>query len=177
MSRKVLLILGKSGVGKSTIAKRICEKSDCNYIKSYTTRVKRGAEDDDHIFLDKKEFMETFDNNLFLAMQRIGGEYYGVLLNQFEEDKINVYIIDELGLIDFQNSLKLLDDGEWCVLTCMITREELDVDMVRANRVVVSDYTWSFIDGVFCNNGEVDDVVGRIVSFMGDWGFLNWKKI
>ena len=78
--RGMLLVLcGPSGVGKSTIARRMAEQHGFNYAISATTRP-RQAEDDkgkayEHISSD--EFMRRLDHDQFLEYAQVYDHYYG----------------------------------------------------------------------------------------------------
>ena len=55
--KQIFLIVGRSGVGKSSIVKAVCDITGMTCVKSYTTRPKREDEKDhtDHIFISEEE--------------------------------------------------------------------------------------------------------------------------
>jgi guanylate kinase len=76
----VLIVLcGPSGVGKSTISRRLASSHDVRYIVSATTRPKLPGDDDkkkyDHITAE--EFFRRLDANAFLEYAQVYGDYYG----------------------------------------------------------------------------------------------------
>jgi guanylate kinase len=78
--RGLLLVLcGPSGVGKSTISKRLAGQAHVIYAVSATTRTKRPADDSgkvyEHISLD--EFYRRLDADEFLEYAQVYGDYYG----------------------------------------------------------------------------------------------------
>ena len=53
---KILLLTGESGVGKTTIAKRLCEENQFHEVRSVSTRQPRNEEDNDHFYINKEVF-------------------------------------------------------------------------------------------------------------------------
>ncbi|MES2630545.1 MAG: hypothetical protein V4611_01170 [Patescibacteria group bacterium] len=68
MSQLVGLI-GPSGAGKSSVVKILCEEYGFQYIKSFTTRLQRDADDADHIFVSKEKF----------GTMEADGEFFGTI--------------------------------------------------------------------------------------------------
>lgn len=127
---RVLLLLGDSGVGKSSVAKAL--QNNYNYfniIKSYTTRFRRSIEDRDHIFLRKHGLLYKMFNEDFVASTIINGELYCAFPEQFVEDKINIYIVDDKGALDVINYFDKKD-----VLIIRLKRNNIDIDKERASR-------------------------------------------
>ncbi len=75
----LIVLCGPSGVGKSTISRRLSEQVNVWYTVSATTRQKRPGDDSgktyDHI--DKKEFFRRLDADAFLEYAQVYGDYYG----------------------------------------------------------------------------------------------------
>lgn len=127
---KVLLLVGDSGTGKTTIAKALYQDYDYfNIIKSYTTRFRRNIEDRDHIFIRKHNLLYKMFNEYFVASTIINGELYCAFPNQFKEDKINVYVVDDKGILDVVNYFDKKD-----IIIVRIKRDNIEIDKERANR-------------------------------------------
>src|SRR5882724_4043310 len=75
----LIVLVGPSGVGKSTIARRLAERMNVKYIVSATTREKRPGDDDakGYEYLDKDEFFRRLDRDAFLEYAQVYGDYYG----------------------------------------------------------------------------------------------------
>src|SRR5687768_595259 len=75
----LIVLCGPSGVGKSTISRRLAEKLHLSYMVSATTRPKKLGDDDkkkyDHITRD--EFFRRLDHDEFLEYAQNYDEYYG----------------------------------------------------------------------------------------------------
>ena len=126
----VLLLMGASGSGKTTIAKSLQNNYHYfNLIKSYTTRFRRSIEDRDHIFMRKHNLLYKMFNEDFVASTIINGELYCSFPNQFEKDKINIYTVDDKGALDVINYFDKDD-----VLIIRLKRNNIDIEKERASR-------------------------------------------
>ncbi len=75
----LIVMVGPSGVGKSTISRRLEREMDISYIPSVTTRPKEPGEDEggkkyEHI--DKLEFFRRLDSDQYLEYAQVYGNYY-----------------------------------------------------------------------------------------------------
>jgi len=80
MAGILLIISGPSGVGKSTLCKRLVERLDAFLSISATTRPRRENEMDgkDYHFLTVEQFERGLEENRFLEYATVyGGQYYG----------------------------------------------------------------------------------------------------
>jgi guanylate kinase len=75
----LIVLVGPSGVGKSTIARRLAEKMNVKYIVSATTREKRPGDDDKKIYeyVTREEFFKRLEHDAFLEYAQVFGDYYG----------------------------------------------------------------------------------------------------
>ena len=76
----VLVSSGPSGVGKSTLLRRLLERdAGLAFSVSHTTRRPRAGERDglDYHFVDEKEFRRLIDEDAFLEWAEYQGSYYG----------------------------------------------------------------------------------------------------
>jgi guanylate kinase len=102
---KIVVISGPSGVGKSTICKRIVEEfKDKLYLSiSATTRAKKSGEQDgvDYFFISEEEFKKQFKAGNFLECAEVFGNFYGTpkdkVVEALGQGKIVLLEIDVKG--------------------------------------------------------------------------------
>lgn len=100
MNKKIIVaICGKSGSGKDTLIKNLCEhNSDWHKIVPCTTRPRRENEKDgiNYYFLTKNEFAEKVLNGDMLEATYFNSWHYGVTFSSLE-DGINIGAFDPDG--------------------------------------------------------------------------------
>ena len=77
----LVLLIGPTGSGKSSLAKAIQERwPDVRFLRSVRTRSKRPAEADDSLaaFVTHVEFVRLQNAGLLLHVERIGDDWYGL---------------------------------------------------------------------------------------------------
>lgn len=89
----LILLVGKSGSGKSTFQQELVNKWGFRYVQSYTTRPKRYDNETGHIFVTKDEF-DAIENKV--AYTKFNGYEYCATKEQLDE--CNIYIIDPKGI-------------------------------------------------------------------------------
>ncbi|MBN2591773.1 MAG: guanylate kinase [Sedimentisphaerales bacterium] len=101
---KIVIISGPSGVGKSTITKKIVELIDeASLSVSVTTRPKSMTEKDgiDYWFISKEEFQKRIKNGMLLEYANVFGNMYGTPKDKVDEaleaGKIVILEIDVQG--------------------------------------------------------------------------------
>ena len=72
----MIVIIGKSGSGKTEIAKRLERLLGINRIKGYTTRPKRDESDDDYIFVTDEFVWMMWDDDVLCKTTINGYEYF-----------------------------------------------------------------------------------------------------
>ena len=103
----LIVLCGPSGVGKSTISRRLAEQSDVAYTVSATTRPKKLKDDDGKVYehIAEAEFFRRLDQDEFLEYAHVYGHYYGTpkhpALDELESGK------DVLLEIDVQGALQV----------------------------------------------------------------------
>lgn len=100
--KQIFLIVGRSGVGKSSIVKAVCDITGMTCVKSYTTRPKREDEKDhtDHIFISEEE-VEKYRDDMAAWTEIEGNQYFTTkeILNNAD-----FYIIDPAGVQKLKNT-------------------------------------------------------------------------
>ena len=85
---KLFIISGASGVGKSTVLRRVMEeRNDLRFSVSATTRAPRPGEVDgeSYYFVTKEKFLEMIDRNEFVEYDAHMDNYYGTPEAQLNE--------------------------------------------------------------------------------------------
>lgn len=153
---RIILITGMSGSGKTTIAKELCKDDRYNFIASYTDRPMREKNEFGHTFV-KTNYMDLIlENEDIVAQTKISEYRYCAIKEQFDEDKVNVYIVDSFGINDTISFFPRSD-----MMTILIRRNDIEVDCIREERdvhVPIRDD----VDFIIDNDGKVDSAVTLI---------------
>src|SRR5689334_8097582 len=75
----LVVLVGPSGVGKSTISRRLAQQLSVWYTVSDTTRPKVEAEETEgkaYEHIDKREFFRRLDSDQYLEYAHVYGNYY-----------------------------------------------------------------------------------------------------
>lgn len=158
---RVLLITGASGSGKTLISKKLNEYKDYNLIKSFTNRPQRYVGDNDHIYLSNKQVEDALLNNVSspVATTCFGGYVYFTIEEQFLEERINVYVVDELGVCDTINHFHNNPNVECYPIK--IKSDRICDRSIRDYHFISDDQYYQIVEN---NTGDdIDDVVSKIV--------------
>jgi guanylate kinase len=120
----LIVLVGPSGVGKSTIARLLQERMHVWYTVSATTRPRLPNEDEgktyDHV--DRKEFFRRLDNDEFLEYAQVYEDYYATpkhpALDYLKEGR------DVLLEIDFQGAMQVRHHYPEAVLVFILPPDE-----------------------------------------------------
>lgn len=78
MSRPVVVLIGPSGSGKSSVAKELCEVHGFHLVKTVTTRPQRDEHDTDHLFINEETFEHMLDSEAFFGTLYVFNHSYGL---------------------------------------------------------------------------------------------------
>ena len=84
----LILVVGKTGSGKSSLIKKLCERAGVKELCSYTTRPKRSETDMDHTFVTVDEYFRAKENGEVAIDTEIAGNYYYATIEQLYEADI-----------------------------------------------------------------------------------------
>ena len=104
----LIVLVGPSGVGKSTISNLLRERLDVAYVVSATTRPKKPGDEAgktyDHV--SEAEFFRRLDNGEFLEYAQVHGQYYGTprhpALDYLYDGKDVLFEIDVQGALQIR---------------------------------------------------------------------------
>lgn len=131
MKTKIVCIIGESGGGKTSLLKSLELEGEINIIQSYTSREPRYEGEWGHEWGDGHLFIEHSLADEVVASTYFNGNLYWANKKQFDEEKINIYVIDRRGI----DLLRLLNKDEYEVYVIYINTDE----MVRMERQVARE--------------------------------------
>ena len=102
----VMLVVGRTGSGKSSLIKKLCERTGLKELRSYTTRSKRSETDVDHIFVSIDDYFRAKEDGAIAIDGEIAGNYYFSTIDQlYNADlyTINPEALDRLLSKDLPN--------------------------------------------------------------------------
>ena len=91
MDNIIILLVGKSGSGKTTVADMLAEKYNLSVLKSYTTRPPRVNDDSHIVSIDEFNKLENK-----IAYTEFNGNYYCATAEQLDNN--DIYVIDPDGI-------------------------------------------------------------------------------
>ena len=92
----LIVFVGKTGSGKSSLINRLCEREGYTQLISHTTRPRRNENDNDHIFITEEDYYAAKLNGDIVAETKINGNYYYATREQVYE--ADFYTLDPNGL-------------------------------------------------------------------------------
>lgn len=98
---KILILFGESCAGKDYIQNWVVSNlPNTQKMISCTTREKRSNEQEgvDYFFLTNDQFAEKVLNGQMLEATSYGGEFYGTSIDALDENKVNIGVMDMVGI-------------------------------------------------------------------------------
>lgn len=99
MTQNLYLFVGRSGTGKTSITKEVCQRMNMTYVSSYTDRAQRYENEKGHIFLSTENFNKLYPK---IAYVKFDGHQYCTtpdILN-----KSDCYVIEPKGILDMKRA-------------------------------------------------------------------------
>lgn len=97
MAKPLILLVGKSGSGKTYLSEFLSKHYGMKMLNSYTTRPPRTNEKNGHIFISYKDYVALKNK---VATTYYHGNYY--CATQEQCDEADIYVIDPNGVKSFQ---------------------------------------------------------------------------
>lgn len=135
MKGKLFIISGQSGVGKSTILKKILSNHpEFHRVVTFTTRDPRPGEipGEDHFFVYREKFEEMIKNNEFIEYAQVHNEMYGTPKKQIEDVlKLGKNAIMEIDVQGATNIKKIIPEA----VLIFLKYEEGDLNQIIRRRI------------------------------------------
>lgn len=165
MNKPLIMILGKSASGKSSLVEQLCKDMNLKAIPSYTTRKPRYDNEQGHTFVTNEEYSELKD---IIAENTFCGNRYCVTLDQIENPEYTLYVIDCKGVECFRQMYK----GNRKILTVQITCDEkIRVERLKHRYAKISkneiETLNKVIERLVADNDEFGDI-DRIATYCID---------
>ncbi len=177
---KIIVLSGPSGVGKTTICKRIIQNhANIRYSVSATSRPKRKGEEDnrEYVFLTEKEFKEWIDTGRFIEYAEVHGNLYGTPKKNLEENlKDGYHVIMDVDVRGAKVLMELYPEGIYFFivppdvveLEKRLLKRNTDKNEVIKNRLATaleeleykSDYKY------IIENRELEDTIHKITAII-----------
>ncbi len=97
--KKIVLIVGASGVGKDTLLRNVKDKIEANFITRYITRPPDTNEENFYIDSDAFKILQSVD--FFVSTWEAYLNYYGIAKNQINEG-LNIISVSRSAVGDFE---------------------------------------------------------------------------
>ena len=154
----MIILVGESASGKSTIEKVLSKEYGFQKTVSYTTRPPRDSERDgvDYHFITEDEYIEKFNSGYFVETGVYNGWHYGTTKEQYKEN--TVCVLTPHGLRQIRKNFNEQDIKAFYVkvprrdrLIQILERGDNIEEAIRRNQADVGQY-----DGI---EDEVDKVI------------------
>lgn len=98
--KKIVLIVGASGVGKDTLLQNIKGEIKANFVKRYITR--KPDTNEKNFYVDKEAFGILKDDDFFISTWKAHENIYGISKNQIKKG-LNIISISRGAIKDFED--------------------------------------------------------------------------
>ena len=127
----MIILIGESASGKSTIEKILTEKYGYSKTVSYTTREPRKGEIDcvDYNFISLEDFTKKANQNYFVEIGAYNGWIYGTREEQYKEN--TVCVLTPHGMRQIKKNLKNQDDLDFHTFYIKVPRRDRLIKMLQ----------------------------------------------
>lgn len=172
----MLILIGESGSGKTTILNKLVEKGYEKAI-NHTTRLPRDGEleSGEYKFITKEEFNKMWDNGELLQRAEFNNEYYGISTSSLKDNVVCISIVNSVK--DIKNRAKELKLENVSIKTIYVYVEEAerirrmknrgDTNESIQTRLVIDREKFKEVNKVsdfIVENIDIDETVNKIID-------------
>lgn len=99
--KKIVLIVGASGVGKDTLIKNLKNKLEANFVKRHITR--EPDENEQNYYIDEVNFEKLKDDNYFISTWEAHNNKYAIAKNEIQNG-LNIISVSRGAIKDFEKT-------------------------------------------------------------------------
>ena len=93
----MIILIGESGSGKTTILNELIKRGYKKAINHTTRGIREDEEENpEYIFVNKDEFNNMWDEGKLLQRAEFDNEYYGMSIDSLKEDVVCIQIVDSI---------------------------------------------------------------------------------
>lgn len=139
MKKKIILIVGASGVGKDSLIKEVKKelKEEFNFIRRYITR--KPDKNEKNYFLENSAFKLLKKNDYFVSSWEAHDNFYGIS-NESIRKGINIISISMSKIGDFEKNFEKV-----YVINITLNKEELKNRLIKRGRESLEESKEAFI--------------------------------
>ena len=138
MKTPLLILVGPSAVGKTTVAELLVASGAFAFVRSLTTRAPRGdGHDEEYLYTDEESFLSAIDSGEILEHTLYAGTRYGTPRAEIERvaslGKVPILVLDING------AESLSKDGELLACIIYLTEDEVTLEKRLYERYLSGD--------------------------------------
>lgn len=191
----LIALYGKSGSGKSTIAKELYRKYGISRLVTSTSREKRKGESDDvdYHFLTKEDFEN--DSNNFIALTNYMDNYYGINANDMarHHNTVKVVVLDPKGISELSHNSEKYDSKDIYMIYIDVNDEDREYflktdksrfpneteERIKNDDVIFTEDKIGLANKIIHNNSSKSlcDVTKEVLTAILDFGAYSGVEI
>jgi phosphonate metabolism protein PhnN/1,5-bisphosphokinase (PRPP-forming) len=164
MKKKIILIVGASGVGKDTLIREAKKelKKEFNFVRRYITR--KPDKSEKNFFLENSAFKLLRDNKYFLSSWEAHGNSYAVSKKSIKKGA-NIISISRSKISDFERIFNNV-----YVINITLNKEELRTRLIKRGRESIEEIKKRL-------DRNYDEIKAKnLISFENDKSFEESRK-
>ena len=174
----MIILIGESGSGKTTILNKLVEKGYEKAI-NHTTRTPREneIENGEYKFISKEEFNDMWDKGELLQRAEFNNEYYGISTSSLKDNVVCISIVNSVKDIkERAEELKLKDVAIKTIYVYVDERERInrmkargDSDESIQTRIKIDREKFKEAQAVadyVVENKDIDETVNKIIELV-----------